>query len=202
MRLSRLGLLLAAVFIILSVIHHRSSSAIKHSPGVLAPEDPVQEMIGGAVSWSAGDYEITPLARFRITARVLGKKRYTSGREADLSNYDLALGWGPMSDQAVLDKMQISQRGRWYHYKFSSAPIQHGEITRHSGNMHIIAADDRIAERLADIVTGHLVSLAGYLVLVRAHDGWTWASSLSRTDSGAHSCEVLWAEELTIHSDP
>lgn len=203
MRLGRFVLLLAGVLIVLGILHHRSSSAIKHRAGVLVPDSPVQEMVSGVAPWKVGGYEITPLARFSIRARVLSKKHYRSGREADLSNYDLALGWGPMSDQAVLDQLHISQGGRWYRYRYSSSPpIPRGEITRHSGNVHVIAANDVVADRLADIVAGHIVSISGYLVLVRGEGGWIWTSSLSRTDAGAHSCEVLWAEELTIHGVP
>ncbi|HRN63018.1 MAG TPA: hypothetical protein PLF73_11205, partial [Luteimonas sp.] len=36
---------------------------------------------------------LTPLAGFSVSARVLGRKDYSTGREADFSPTDLALGW-------------------------------------------------------------------------------------------------------------
>ena len=35
-------------------------------------------------------------------------------RESDLAPVDLALGWGRMSDEAILKDIQISQSGRFY----------------------------------------------------------------------------------------
>ena len=59
---------------------------------------------------SIGEYRITPLQeQFEISARVLGRKDYTFGREADLSPMDLALGWGPMADPEVIAAFGISQ---------------------------------------------------------------------------------------------
>ncbi len=199
MRLGTISLLIAGGLAIVAAIHHWPSNAIKHPPGMIAPDTPRQEMVSGAQGWRHGAYEILPLARFEITARVLSKAHYNSDRESDLSAYDLALGWGPMSDQDVLDKLRISQRNRWYHYRYSSPPIPMGEITRHSSNMHIIAANELIGELLAEIVKGHVVSISGHLVQARADDGWSWSSSLTRTDAGAHACELVWAEDLVIH---
>ena len=45
---------------------------------------------------------------------------------------------------------------------------------------------------------GDIVELSGNLVRVDANDGWHWISSLSRTDTGNHSCELIWIEELEI----
>ena len=140
--------------------------AIRHPPGIIVPEQPVQETVQDVPPWKMGDYRITPLATFRIKARVLGKARYWMGRETDLCTYDLALGWGPMSDQAVLDQLHISQSRRWYKYRYSSPPIAPGSIESHSGNMHIISANEQVAERLADVIPGQIVSISGYLVLV------------------------------------
>jgi hypothetical protein len=42
------------------------------------------------------------------------------------------------------------------------------------------------------------VRVAGKLVEVHADDGWQWRSSLSRTDTGASACELLWLERLEI----
>src|SRR3546814_10278228 len=60
---------------------------------------------------------LQPLAGFSIDARVLSREDYSTGREADLSPTDLALGWQEMADDAVLSRLDISQSGRWYRYR-------------------------------------------------------------------------------------
>ena len=90
------------------------SSQVALGPGVLARNAPQQENGKSFVSLRIDDYNITGLAKFRIKAKVLSKKNYYTGREADISSTDLALGWGNMSDESVLDKIKISQSGRFY----------------------------------------------------------------------------------------
>jgi hypothetical protein len=40
------------------------------------------------------------------------------------------------------------------------------------------------------------VTASGYLVDIRGADGFTWSTSLSRTDTGDGACEVFWVERL------
>jgi hypothetical protein len=74
----------------------------------------------------------------------LSSERYSLGREADLSPVDLALGWGKMSDEAVLSKINITQSNRFYYWHVDAFPIPRREIEINSANMHMIPADDRI----------------------------------------------------------
>ncbi len=136
---------------------------------------------------------LTPLAGFRIDARVLGRKDYGSGRESELSPTDLALGWGRMREDAVLDRLDISQSGRWYRYRWQGAPpIPSDEIVRSSANMHFIPADAIAARELAAVREGDRVRVEGWLVQAVAPDGWTWRSSLTRDDSGDGACELIY----------
>lgn len=136
---------------------------------------------------------LTPLAGFRVEARVLGRRDYRAGRESDLSPTDLALGWGRMRDDAVLSALDISQSGRWYHYRWSDAPpIPAEEIVRSSANMHFIPADAIAARELSQVREGDRVRVEGWLVEAVAPDGWTWRSSLTREDSGDGACELVY----------
>ena len=40
--------------------------------------------------------------------------------------------------------------------------------------------------------------LRGQLVRADGQDGWHWISSLTRTDTGDGSCEVVWVETVGI----
>ena len=143
-------------------------------------------------------YRITALEPFTIEARVLSRRDYTSDRESALAPTDLALGWGPMADESVLEKLDISQANRWYFWRATMLPIPATEIAHHSANMHFIAASPQTAEALAQVRPDERVRISGQLVEVRGDDGWHWRSSLSRTDTGASSCEVVWLERLEV----
>ena len=160
---------------------------------------PKQRMLGAADPFERNGYRITPRAEFSLRARVLSRENYHLGAEADLSPMDLALGWGRMSDQAVLELIDVTQGGRWYFTSYQiPGPLSDGEIIRSSGNMHMVPANDWIADKLEDIRPGHLLFLRGYLVDVDHPSGFHWRTSLRRDDTGNGSCEIFYLEYLEI----
>ncbi len=171
---------------------------ISHAPGVLAPEAPMQTLISSEPEWEHKGYRFTPLATYKIRARVLGKERYHFGRESELSPVDLALGWGPMSDQAVVEQLEISQSGRWYYWQARALPLPKQTLITASANTHIIPAQPEIEDLLALVRVGEVVTLRGKLVAITGRDGWQWRSSLRRNDTGQGACEVFWVEELEL----
>jgi hypothetical protein len=64
--------------------------------------------------------------------------------------------------------------------------------------MHMIGATDVIERKLKSVRAGQIVKLSGYLVEARGADGWIWRSSLTRDDTGAGACELVWVTELDI----
>ncbi|KAA9133245.1 hypothetical protein F3N42_02490 [Marinihelvus fidelis] len=171
---------------------------IEHPPGVLAPAIPVQQAAGGSV-FAVDDYILTRRARFEIRARVLGKERYRLGQGADLSPVDLALGWGPMSDSAVLDGIKVSQSGRWYYLRWEREPPLAADVLMgHSGNMHMVPATSYEAKALKGVRPGQVVTLKGYLVDVDHENGFRWRTSLSRDDLGDGACEIVYVESVIV----
>ena len=69
----------------------------QRAPGVLIPYEPEQNNLGPSTAWRYQDAKVTPLAEFRIRARVLLTSHYWWGREASVSPVDLTLGWRLMS---------------------------------------------------------------------------------------------------------
>lgn len=65
--------------------------AIDHPPGVLAPDEPIQQLVERA-PFTHGDYQLTPLADFELEARVLSVEKYSMDGGARLSPIDFALG--------------------------------------------------------------------------------------------------------------
>jgi hypothetical protein len=191
--------LLIVILIASSGIFWWTQRSVQREPGVLVDEVPRQVTVAGVKPFLKGSSTITPLAEFQVTARVLHSKRYRFDRGAKISPYDLALGWGRMSDSSVLDRIKIAQAGRFYMWRTKEFPIPVAEITRSSSNMHIIPADVAVMSKLRRIRKGHVVTIDGYLVMVRGEDGGNWISSTRRDDSGNGACELVWAENITIH---
>jgi hypothetical protein len=171
---------------------------IVHPPGVLAPLPPIQVNMPPS-TFQFDEYLVTRRARVELRALVLSKEGYRLRREADLSPIDLALGWGPMSDQAVLDRIKITQSGRWYQTRYEyPAPIPDHQIISNSSNMHMIPAAKSVARQLKELREGDLVNLSGYLVDVDHESGWAWRTSLSRSDTGAGACEIVFVESVIV----
>lgn len=168
--------------------------------GVLVAEAPDQRNLDGASAFRVKDFSITPLADFTLTARVLSREDYRFDPSAALSPTDLALGWGRMSDSAVLAKLDISQSSRWYTYRWSSdaPPIPKDEIVRSSANMHMIPADDTVRWQLKQVRPGDVIHLEGQLIEAHRADGGVWRSSMTRDDTGDGACEVVYVRRLVV----
>lgn len=178
-----------------------STQEIKVSPGSIAPDVPVQSRVPSSVKpWERDGYKYTPLAQFDVRARLIRAERYRFDGGAAMSPIDFALGWGRMSDSAVIDRLSITQSGRFYRYTWrDKPPIPLGEIIKSSANMHLIPATSAVKRTLFRARAGQVVSLSGKLVQIDGPNGWKWKSSLTRSDSGAGACEVVWVEEAELH---
>lgn len=168
--------------------------------GVIAANDPVQNEVSNGARFSKNNYQLQTLAEFEIEARVLAKESYSTGRESDLSPLDLALGWGSMSDSAVLKQLSISQGNRFYFYQWENTPPRPPEeIAEHSANMHLIPSSAEIEKQMKAVRVGQVVKIIGKLVEVQASDGWRWRSSLTRKDTGNGACELIYVEAISVH---
>jgi hypothetical protein len=162
-----------------------------------AARDPVQTSEKLPPPFRHGDYTITPLARYAVTAVVLSRDRYRNDRGADIAPVDLALGWGPMSVASVINELKISQSGRFYEFSYTGEPpLEQRSIEIHSANTHCLPADDKVRDELLDVKRHELVTMEGLLVEVTAEDGYKWRSSLTREDTRGGACEVFWITDL------
>ncbi len=189
-------LLLAALY----ALNRLVCGDVRPPDGVLAPSPPLQQTVSEELHWTIADHQLTALASYEIEARVLGTERYRYDRGAALSPVDFAVGWGPMSVNAVLDTLTISQHGRFFFYRTAEAPlIEFAEMGRHAANMHLIPADETVRRALFAVRTGQVVRLRGWLVAAQGADGFRWRSSLTRNDTGGGSCELMLVEGVVAH---
>lgn len=191
------------VIVLLGAYLFYPEKTITYPPGITAPDIPVQTNLSEEKIWLIDGYTITALAGYKIKARVLSRNNFSVGKESDLSPFDLALGWGPMSDQSIIEKLDISQSNRWYRWKASNPPpISTSEIIRNSANVHIVPKDYLVEDKFDKVYKGSLIEMNGYLVKITAEDGWRWISSLKRDDTGGGSCELFFVEDVTILDSP
>ncbi|QNK00199.1 hypothetical protein [Dyella telluris] len=188
-----IGLLLIAL---LGGVHWWHQRPLTQAPGVLAPDAPTQIDLDQGTTLSRGDVTLVTRARFELTARVLSREDYRFDAGASLAPMDLALGWGRMSDSAVLAQVQISQENRFYHWHVERFPIPRREIEQSSSNMHMIPADDTARRELERVRPGEVIHLEGFLVDASKADGWRWRTSMTRDDTGAGACELVYVESV------
>lgn len=188
------------VFILLiayGAYHHFSQRPIDIPDGASVRTLP-QQTSANAATFSHKTYTLTPLESFELSARVLARETYTFDRGADLAPVDLALGWGPMSDSQVLSQIKLSQSNRFYFWHVDAFPIPRRDIETNSANMHMIPANDAIEAQLKALRVGQTIQLQGYLVQAVAPDGFHWKSSLTREDTGAGACELVYVKTLIV----
>jgi hypothetical protein len=192
-------LCLLIILFFIAAYHTWSDRTISRPPGVLVAAEPVQGTIADLPEIKKKEFSLKPLASFDIKARVILSKRYYFGRAADLAPVDLALGWGPMSDQKNLEDFKFSQGDRFYFWSAKSFPVPREVVESHTANMHMIPGNVQIENLLKGLRRGHVIHLQGYLVEARAPGGWRWRSSLSRTDTGRGACELVLVESLEAY---
>lgn len=176
---------------------HWDQRAVAAAPGVLVPEAPQQVDIAEGATLQRDDISLLTRARFELTARVLSRADYRWDDGAKLVPVDLALGWGRMSDSAVLAQVDISQSGRFYRWHVNDFPIPRREIETSSANMHMIPADAGVRRELERVRRGEVVRIEGFLVDASRADGWHWKTSTTRTDTGAGACELVYVERIS-----
>jgi len=195
------AIIASAILIIILAYIFYPDTVITFPPGITAPDQPKQTNLTVNKEWTLEEFTIQALAEYNIKARVLSRNDFSLGDESELSPFDLALGWGPMSDQSVIDKIDFSQRNRWYHWQSDHLPIPRRDVSLNSANVHIIPKDKTIEEKFDEVHKGSLVEMKGYLVKITKADGWHWISSLRRDDTGGGSCELFWVEEVGVSNN-
>jgi hypothetical protein len=172
--------------------------AVARPPGIVAPDEPMQIDFDDPPRFEVKGYTFIKRARYDITARLLRKEIYQIDGGAGLAPVDLGVAWGPLSDSALIDQLEFTQMGRFFYWRPRNADVSvpTSVLVSHLAQMHMIPARSEIESRLKKLRPGQIVRAVGYLVDVRGPGGFTWNTSLSRTDTGNGACELFWVEDL------
>jgi hypothetical protein len=192
----RLAPWIVVALLLFALWHLYSRRDIGHDAGVLAAADPEQHVID-AVAFQRGEFTLRPRAEFHATVRILRREDYALDWIAPLVPTDFAVGWGAMSDSAVLDDIEFSQANRFYFWRTRTWPVSRQVIERHSANWHVIAGDDAVRATLDRLRAGSVVKLEGQLVDIEGRKAGM-VTSLSRNDTGPGACEILLASSARV----
>jgi hypothetical protein len=188
----------AAIYVVWGAWHWLSNRPIRTADGILAPEEPQQQLVENGRRFQRGHWTLTVRATYRITARVLGRETYNFDALSDLIPQDIAVGWGPMSDSRVLQSLELSQENRFFYWRTTPKTLVPPQtIITHAANTHVIPASSAIARQLLRLRPGEVVTLSGELVDATRSDGRWIKTSLVRDDTGAGACEVMWVTEVS-----
>ncbi len=169
----------------------------------LAPEqtpieggEPIRVEDGG---W---EFVITPLASYVLRGIVVSRESYRFEWNSELSPCDVAMVWGELEAGEGWRRLDWSQDGRWYFWRWSGQPpFPNSTVVANSSNTHIVPADSNLARAARSLSEGDVAELAGDLVAIEGHKGGRtvrWRSSLSRGDTGDGSCEILYLRRLRV----
>jgi len=167
--------------------------------GQFAPSAPTQFPIidVSRISLESEDAFVQKMAVYDIRAKVLEKKYYSDDTFSKYSPVDLALGWREFSDEGVIKNYKFSQSGRWYFYEPVDEHSINYSVIDQSANVHIVPASLSLEKEINLIEPGSIIRLKGYLVNVVDSEN-VWRTSLSRFDTGAGSCEILYVKSVEV----
>lgn len=167
--------------------------------------EPVQESCRSAefsLETKDGHFVVRCAAEYKASVMLVSRESYFSGWNSNLSPVDLAVVWGKLAEPEFDRHITYRQSDRWYFYEYDAqSPAAHSYIVSHSSNNHIIPATDNVLKAIRSIRKKEAVTLEGLLVNISGtHEGqrvW-WNSSLSRSDTGAGSCELFYVSKVRI----
>jgi hypothetical protein len=196
MRYLGIALVVLALF---GAYDYFTTRPIDWRPGILVAAEPGQADLADAAAIEHGSFKLIPRAKFVAEVRVLSRSRYRTGALAQASPLDIAVGWGPMSDSAVLADIEVTQANRFYFWHYEDEPpIPREAIEAHSANWHLVPSSASVWKSLSGIRVGDVVKLEGELVDVERADLGVMRTSLRRDDTGAGACEVILVESVSF----
>lgn len=183
--------LLSVLLVVLGVVFYELMRPVGQPPGVLAPDPPsVTSAPQTPPTFERDGHVMTGLAQFKAKARVVSIERYGKDRQAKIAPLDIVLGWGALSDTSTFKGVDIGQTERTVVFESYDPKLPKEAVAANLVNVHVVGADAEVDKRLKELRRGNIVEIDGWLVEVRAGDGWRWKGE-SRAASPAMPGSVL-----------
>jgi hypothetical protein len=149
-----------------------------------------------------GPFTLIRAAQYKINGCAISKEYYSEGWDSIISPVDLLIVWGKLADPEYHKYITFAHGNRWYHYKWKGeTPGDPAYIITHSSNNHILPANGNIYRAIKQIKKRDQIVLEGFLVNVKGTFKGrpvSWNTSLTRTDTGNGSCELLYVSKVRI----
>ena len=180
-------------------------SLIPHD--VVAAPEPRSEPLQGMdkpsrTPWSevrrGSVFVMTPRAAYDISARVADRDHYRWSAVDALMPWDLVLTWGRLVDEPYRSKISYVHTRRFYNWGTDDGSLDMNYVNGHSANVHLAAANGRVASALTRVRAGDVVRLEGDLIDITGPDAFNWKTSMTRTDTGSGACETMYVRAVTI----
>jgi hypothetical protein len=182
---------------------HHAAHAPRPADGELVITPPVWS----ALPFNHGDFiayegnEVQPLSSADLMGRVLAITQYPRSGFGQVSHTDLVLGWGPMSDNRVLDHLKITQADRGMDIvPDSAAPITLAAADDASISLAVYSDDFANSAALDAIRVGDVVRIVGWRMRARNASGATWEGGSGHERKGQSSALIL-VLKLQVNDD-
>ena len=194
------GLMIAALVVLGALWALRANQrgtlaapAPRPADGVLVGAEPGYGGLDFQPPWlPVGPYQAMAVGTIDVTARVLARRDYPATGYGELLPTDLVLGWGPMSDNRVIDHVTIRQEERG----MALQPDATGAITTEAAYASALQAtvysDFRPhSEALAALRVGDVIHLYGWRQKLKDASGAIWAGGTGHEATGQRAFVVL-----------
>lgn len=144
---------------------------------------------------------LTLQASFDAQVQILSTNMYADDWKGAVAPFDIAVGWGPISQRKALEDLRFTQANRFYYWEIpedAQTTWNAPSVILHSTNIHIIPSTPELRNRLLTIRAGDKVRLTGYLADAHHPDGLVWLTSLRRDDTGPGACEILYLTNIEL----
>lgn len=169
-----------------------------------AYRQPVQENLSPRdLSYQNGVATLTLRARYDIEAHVMSTHAYSDDL-AEVAPVDFALAWGMAATASVQQSLSVRQSGRWYWFQGDEtvSAARAAQLGRDMANVHLVPDDEAVRRELLAVPRGATVRLQGFLVDIQHPRYGVRRTSMTRTDTGAGSCEILLVEKVEVIRAP
>lgn len=169
-----------------------------HGEGVTAEDAPEIQQVRNVHPFETENYKLVPVASISAETRVLARNRYWFDDFASLSPFDYVLGWGEMSDEEFLRRMQVRISERTHSVRYAVELIPRNDMKNLVLHGHFIPSTSEIMSEMRKIRRGHLVAFEGYIVqpMIKSQAASGGTSINKRYQpSGKY---FVWIEEISI----
>ena len=217
-------LLFAALLVLIWMIKLWVTRNVSYGDGIKAPNPPYQiEFDERKRPFSKLNMKITPLTAFKAKARVIdfldirdtcgGSSNFEETFEiespflslckfiSETSGGAFLLGWGRMSDEAVLDELDVEvERRVTIKPSGGTSPVPEKIFYEESSLFYLIPANPGVAEVIKEATDRKwkIVNIEGYLVSLKAEKKHEWNSSKDSFGSRNRPLKIVWVKDMYI----